>query len=224
MKKLAIFGKKVGMTQVFDDNGNLIPVTVIDVSGCVVTQIRTNDIDGYTAVQLGIGTRKPQNVNKARAGHFKKANTAPKAELHEIRLENGDDTTQLTLGATLAATMFQKGDRVDVKGISKGKGMQGPMKRYNFAGKDAGHGTSKYFRHVGSIGMHTYPGRVFKGKKMPGHMGSDNVTMQNILVFDVKAEDNLILLKGGVPGGKRGTIRIESAVKRPTPTDRTMIS
>jgi large subunit ribosomal protein L3 len=222
MKKLALLGRKVGMTQIFDDNGFLVPVTVIDTTGCVVTQIKTKEKDGYSAVQLGIGEKKPQNVNKAKAGHFKKANTAAKAELHEVRLAEGDDAAGVQLGATLACTMFQKGDRVDVKGISKGKGFQGPMKRHNFAGKDAGHGTSKYFRHVGSIGMHTYPGRVFPGKKMPGHMGTENVTVQNILVLDVKADENLILLRGGIPGGKRGVIYVQAAVKRPVPADRAL--
>jgi large subunit ribosomal protein L3 len=222
VKKLAILGRKVGMTQIFDDNGALVPVTVLDTTGCVVTQIKTKDKDGYAAVQLGIGERKPQNVNKAKAGHFKKANSPAKAELHEVRLDEGDEAGSLTLGATLACTMFQKGDRIDVKGISKGKGFQGVMKRHNFAGKDAGHGTSKYFRHPGSIGMHTYPGRVFKGKRMPGRMGGDNVTVQNILVLDVKADENLLLLRGAVPGGKRGVVYVQSAVKRATPAERSI--
>ncbi len=222
MKNHTILGRKVGMTQVFDEKGNLIAVTVVDTTGCTVTQIKTKDKDGYVAVQLGIGEKKPQNVNKAKAGHFKKANSPAKAELHEVRLDDKDEAAPLTLGATLAASMFEKGDRVDVKGISKGKGFQGPMKRHNFAGKDAGHGTSKYFRHVGSIGMHTYPGRVFKGKKMPGHMGTDNITVQNVLVHEVKADENLLLLRGGVPGGKRGVVYIQAAVKRKVPTERTL--
>lgn len=220
MKKLGILGRKVGMTQIFDENGALVPVTVVDTTGCVITQVKTKDKDGYVAVQLGVGERKPQNVTKAKAGHFKKANTAAKAELHELRLADTDDVAALKLGAAINCTLFQKGDRVDVRGISKGKGFQGPMKRHNFAGKDAGHGTSKYFRHVGSIGMHTYPGRVFPGKKMPGHMGNETVTVQNVLVVDVKADENLIVLRGGIPGGKRSVVFVQTAVRKPMPADR----
>ncbi len=221
MKKLAILGRKVGMTQIFDEVGNLVPVTVVDTTGCVVTQLKTKENDGYAAVQLGIGERKPQNVLKSEAGHFKKANTAAKTDLLEVRLEEGETPT-VALGATLNCAMFQKGDRVDVKGVSKGKGFQGPLKRHNFAGKDAGHGTSKYFRHVGSIGMHTYPGRVFKGKKMPGRMGTDNVTVQSMLVVDAKADENLILLRGGIPGGKRSVVYLQQAVKRKLTGERSL--
>lgn len=221
--RIGIFGRKVGMTQVFDEKGALVAATVIDTSDCVITQVKTKDKDGYVAIQVGVGNRKPQNVNKAATGHFKKANTAPKAQVQEIRLEDTDDVTALTAGTALSCGMFQKGDRVDVTGVSKGKGFQGPMKRHNFAGKNMTHGTSKYFRHGGSVGMHTYPGRVFKGKKMPGQMGSVTKTVQSVHVLESRPEENLLILRGGIPGGKRTFVLVRSAIKRPVPADRKLV-
>lgn len=209
-----ILGQKIGMTQIFDSTGNVVPITVLDTSGCVITQVKTKDNDGYCSLQLGIGSKKPQNISKPRAGLFKKAAVEGKRLLQEFRLGDTTDMTTFKAGQTLSASMFQKGDKVDVIGTSKGKGFQGVMKKYNFSGKPATHGTAKHFRHTGSIGMHTFPGRVFKNKKMPSRMGGDRKTLQNLEIVDVRPEQNLILIKGSVPGANKDTVLIRSAIKK----------
>lgn len=213
--RVGILGRKVGMTQIFDANGALVPVTVVDTTGCVVTQVKTKASDGYAALQVAIGERKPQNVSKAKAGHYKKAGTPARASLKEIRVTGDEEIAHLKAGQELAVSMFQKGDRVDVMGISKGRGFTGVMKRFGFSGKDAGHGTSKYFRHGGSNGSNTFPGRVLKNKGMPGHHGDSHETSQNLMVVDVLATEKLLLLRGAVPGPKTGVVVVQIAKKRP---------
>ena len=217
--KLGIVGKKVGMTQVFDENGNIIPVTVVDTSNCFVTQVKTKDSDGYTALQVAFGEKKPQNVGKAELGHFKKAGVQARAVTKELRLENTDDVTQIKPGQALSVGMFEKGDRVDVIGTSRGKGFQGVIKRWGFHGCDASHGGHKYFRHGGSNGSNTFPGKVLKNKGMPGHTGDVRCTMNNLKVVEVRPEQNLLLLKGAVPGADNGLLVIRTSnrsTKQPT--------
>ncbi len=204
-----ILGKKIGMTQVFTTNGKLIPVTVIEVEPNVVTQIKTVETDGYNAIQLGYETVKPKNSNKAKMGHTKKANTEPKRFLREIRGVNVED---YTLGQELNASVFTKGEVVDVSGISKGKGFQGVIKRYNQTRGPMGHG-SQYHRGVGSLGT-LLPMHVLKGKKLPGHMGNVMTTVQNLEVVDVDLENNVILVKGNVPGPKKSLVMIRTSVKK----------
>jgi large subunit ribosomal protein L3 len=206
--KIGILGRKVGMTQIFDEKGATVPVTVVHVGDCYVSQVKTKQTDGYTAVQLAYGERKPQNVDKARMGHFKKAGVQAKAHLAELRLRDSDDVTQLQVGQTLSASMFQQGDRVDAIGTIKGRGFTGVMKRLGYAGKDATHGTSKYFRHGGSNGTNTFPGRVLKNKGMPGHMGNVPRTCANLEVVGVLPEDGVLLLRGAVPGARNSTVMI----------------
>ena len=203
-----ILGKKIGMTQVFTKDGILVPVTVIEVEPNVVTQIKTNEKDGYEAVQLGTLTVKEKNATKASIGHTKKANTEPKRFLKEFRGVNVND---YTLGQVLDASVFTEGEIVDVTGISKGKGYQGVIKRYNQTRGPMGHG-SQYHRGVGSLGT-LLPMHVLKGKKLPGHMGNEQVTIQNLEVVKVILEDNIILVKGNVPGPKKSLVIIKSGVK-----------
>ncbi len=198
--RLGIFGKKVGMTQVFDENGMVHAVTVVDTSGCHITQVKTADKEGYAAIQVGINERKPQNMSKAMSGHLKKAGVAPLMQFGEIRFDDNQDMTQFKAGQRLMASMFATGDIIDVIGVTKGRGFTGVMKRLNFHGKHATHGTSKYFRHGGSNGSNTFPGRVLKNKGMPGHYGNENVTVPNLKIIDVKGDENLILVKGAIPG------------------------
>ncbi len=212
--RIGILGRKVGMTQVFDERGFLLPITVIDTTGCVISQVKTKDKDGYTAVQLAFGETKPQNVKKAKAGHFKKAGSAAKSFVKELRLEDTDDVAPLKAGTVLSAGLFQKGDFVDVTGTSRGRGFAGVMKRYNFHGKDATHGTHEYFRHPGSAGTNTFPGRIRKNQGMPGHMGDVKKTVQNMQVVDVKPEENLIFVCGAIPGPRQGRVVVRLAVKR----------
>ena len=193
-----ILGRKIGMTQVFTKNGKLIPVTVIEVEPNVVTQIKTVEKDGYDAIQLGAITVKEKNSNKAKIGHTKKANTAPKRFLKELRGVNVND---YTLGQTITADLFKEGEIVDVSGVSKGKGFQGVIKRYNQSRGPMGHG-SQYHRGVGSLGT-LLPMHVLKGKKLPGHMGNVATTIQNLEVVSVDLENNVILIKGNVPGPKK---------------------
>jgi len=221
--RLGIYGRKVGMTQIFDDNGGTVPITVIDTTGCVVTQVKTKASEGYNAIQVGFGKRKPQNVGKAAAGHFKKAGVEAKARVKEIRFEETTDLSQVKTGQVLTPSMFTKGDRVDVSGITKGYGFTGVMKRYGWSGKDATHGTSKYFRHGGSNGTNTFPGRVLKNHGMPGQWGNRLRTAQNLEVVDVRPEQNLILLRGAVPGPKQGMLLIRSTKKKKAPEGRTMV-
>lgn len=208
MKK-GILGKKVGMTQVFTKSGKLIPVTVVEVEPNVVTQIKTNEKDGYNAIQLGAVTVKEKSSNKAKIGHTNKANTTPKRFLKEIRGVNVED---YTLGQTIDASIFSEGEVVDVTGTSKGKGYQGVIKRWNQSRGPMGHG-SQYHRGVGSLGT-MLPMHVLKGKKMPGHMGNEQVTIQNLEVVQIDLENNVILIKGNVPGPKGSLVMIKTSVKK----------
>ena len=205
-----ILGKKIGMTQVFAKDGKLIPVTVVSVEPNVVMQIKTKETDGYEAIQLGFATKKEKHSTKAEMGHAKKANAAPKRFLKEIK---GVEVSNYELGQEIKCDVFEAGEIVDVTGTSKGKGFQGVIKRYNQSRGPMGHG-SQYHRGVGSLGT-MRPMRVFKGKKLPGHMGHVTVTMQNLEVVAVMKEENVILIKGNVPGAKKSLVIIKSAVKKP---------
>ena len=204
-----ILGKKVGMTQVFAKNGKLIPVTVVEVEPNVVTQIKTVEKDGYDAIQLGAITVREKVSNKPKTGHTNKANTAPKRFLKEIR---GVNVEEYTLGQVIDASIFKEGELVDVSGISKGKGFQGVIKRYNQSRGPMGHG-SQYHRGVGSLGT-MLPMHVLKGKKLPGHMGNVASTIQNLEVVAVDLENNVILIKGNVPGPKKSLVMIKTSVKK----------
>lgn len=208
MKK-AILTTKVGMTQIFNENGSLIPVTVLQAGPCVVTQIKTVENDGYTAVQVGYGDIREILVNKPRKGHFAKAGVANKKHLKEFKFENAAD---YAVGQEIKADIFAEGDRVDATAKSKGKGFQGAIKRYGQSRGPMAHG-SKFHRHAGSNGAATTPGRVFKGKHMPGHMGHVKVTVQNLEVVRVDAEKNIILVKGAVPGPKKSLVMLKNTVK-----------
>ena len=205
----ALIGKKIGMTQIFDANGNVVPVTVVEAGPCSVVMKKTVENDGYEAVQLGFGDVKVQRVNKPMKGHFDKAGTAPKKSLREFRL---DDQSSLNVGDILKADVFAVGDRVDISGRSKGKGFAGVIKRHNQARGRMTHG-SHYHRRVGSMSACSSPSRVFKTKNLPGHMGSENVTIQNLEIVRVDAERNLLLVKGAVPGPKGGVVTVKSSVK-----------
>lgn len=212
--RIGILGRKVGMTSVFDEKGSLVPITVIDTTGCVISQVKTKDKDGYTAIQLAFGESKPQNVNKAEAGHFKKASSPVKSFIKELRLEDTDDVAPIKIGTELSVGMFKKGDIVDVTGTTRGRGFAGVIKRFGFHGKHATHGTHEYFRHPGSAGTNTFPGRIMKNKGMPGHMGDVQMTTQNHTVIDVKPEENLLFISGGLPGARNGEMIVRLAVKR----------
>lgn len=205
-----IIGKKIGMTQLFDENGKVIPVTVIEAGPCAVVQKKSVESDGYEAVQLGFGEVSAKKVNKAAAGHFKKADVAPKRTLREFRLE---DISGMNVGDILKADVFAAGDKVDVAGFSKGKGYQGAIKRWNCHRLRESHGTGPVARHAGSNGPISDPSRVFPGKHLPGHMGFERVTVQNLTVVKVDAENNLIAIKGAVPGAKGTIITICDSVK-----------
>ena len=204
-----ILGTKVGMTQVFTTSGKLIPVTVIEVKPNVVTQIKTVANEGYDAIQLGYETVKPKASNKEKMGHTNKANTEPKRFLREIR---GVNTSDYELGQEIKADIFTKGEVVDVTGVSKGKGFQGVIKRHNQSRGPMGHG-SQYHRGVGSLGT-MLPMHVLKGKKLPGHMGNETTTIQNLEIVDVDLENNVILVKGNVPGPKKSLVMIKTSVKK----------
>ena len=208
MKK-AILGTKIGMTQIFDESGKVIPVTVVLAGPCTVVQKKTTETDGYDAVQVGFGEVKEKNLNKPMKGHFAKADTAAKKYLREFRL---DDISSLNVGDEIKADIFEAGEKVDVTGISKGKGFAGPMKRWNLHRGPMAHG-SGYHRGSGSMGACSSPGRVMKGKKLPGHMGVDRVTVQNLEIVKVDAEENIILIKGAVPGNKGGLVTVKNSVK-----------
>ena len=208
MKK-AILTTKVGMTQVFSEDGVLTPVTVLQAGPCVVTQVKTVENDGYSAVQVGFGDIREKLVNKLKKGHFAKAGVTAKRFLKEFRLE---DAESYTLGQEIKADVFAAGDKVDATAKSKGKGFQGAIKRHGQSRGPMAHG-SKYHRHAGSNGSATTPGRVFKGKHMPGHMGAVRVTVQNLEVVSVDAEKNLILVKGAVPGPKKSLVMLKESVK-----------
>ena len=209
MKK-GIIGKKIGMTQIFDESGKVIPVTVIEAGPCVVVQKKTAENDGYEAVQLGYGDVKVTRVNKPMKGHFDKADVACKKELKEFRLE---DCASVNVGDILKADTFAVGDMVDVSGTSKGNGFQGTIKRHNNSRLKETHGSGPVHRHAGSMGACSSPSRIFKGKGMPGQMGNEKVTVQNLEVVKIDAENNLIALKGAIPGPKGGIVSIVDSVK-----------
>ena len=209
MKK-GIIGKKLGMTQLFDQNGNIVPVTVIQAGPCVVTQIKTAENGGYEAIQVGFGDLKASKVNKPLKGHFDKADVAPKRVLREFRL---DDISSYNVGDLIKVDVFEEGERVDVTGRSKGKGFSGVIKRWNFSRLKMSHGTGPVARRGGSIGAAATPSRVFKGKKMAGRMGFERVTVQNLTIVKVDAENNIIAVKGAVPGPKGGIVVLSDSVK-----------
>lgn len=208
MKK-GILATKVGMTQIFDENGNLIPVTVLQAGPCVVTQIKTEDNDGYSAIQVGFMDKRPKLVNKPLKGQFDKAGVPYKRYLREFKFENA---SEYEVGQEIKADIFQVGDHIDATAISKGKGFQGAIKRHGQSRGPMTHG-SKYHRHAGSNGAASDPSKVFKGKKMPGQMGNKRVTVQNLEVVQVDVENNLLLIKGAVPGPRKSMVTIKETVK-----------
>ena len=205
-----IVGKKIGMTQLFDESGKMIPVTVVEAGPCVVVQKKTTENDGYEAVQIGFGDISDKAVNKPRKGHFAKAGVANKRELREFRLA---DCSVLSVGDIIKADTFAVGDAIDVVGISKGKGYAGTIKRYNFGRLKETHGSGPVARHQGSLGACSDPSRVMKGKKLPGHLGAERVTVQNLEIVKIDAENNLIAIKGAIPGPKGGVVSICDSVK-----------
>jgi large subunit ribosomal protein L3 len=216
MMRTGLIAQKLGMTRVFDDTGNHIPVTVLKLDGCDVVDQRTMDRDGYTAVQLGTGTAKPKRVSKAMRGHFAKAKVEPRRKLVEFRVS---EDALLDVGTRLAVDHFVSGQYVDVTGTSIGKGFAGSMKRHNFGGLRATHGVSISHRSHGSTGQCQDPGKVFKGKKMAGHMGAERVTTQNLRVVTTDGDEGLILIEGAVPGSKGGYVLIRDAIKKALPDD-----
>lgn len=207
MEKIML-GKKIGMTQIFDSEGKMVPVTVVEAGPCTVIQIKDSKNDGYDAIQIGYGSIKEKNVTNPLKGHYAKANTKPLRYLREFRMEN---TAEYTAGQEFSVEVFEAGDLVDVSGVTKGKGFQGAIKRHGFSRGPMAHG-SRYHRRTGSLGA-LGPNRVFKGKKLPGHMGSLKVTIQNLEIVKVVAEQNLLLVKGSIPGAKKSFITIKKAVK-----------
>ena len=205
-----IIGKKMGMTQIFDENGKVVPVTVVEAGPCTVVQKKTVESDGYVAVQLGYGDISAKKVSKPAKGHFDKADVAPKRTLREFRL---DDISAMNVGDILKADVFAVGDRIDVVGTSKGKGYVGAIKRWNQHRLRESHGTGPVARHAGSMGSCSTPSRVFKGKRLPGHLGAERVTIQNLKVVKVDAENNLIAIKGAIPGPKGSVVCISDSVK-----------
>lgn len=206
-----LIGKKIGMTQLFDENGKVIPVTVIEAGPCAVTQKKTMENDGYAAIQIGFGDMKAHRVNKPMKGHFAKSDVAPKKTLKEFRLEDCDS---VNVGDILKADIFAAGDKIDVVGTSKGKGTAGAIKRWNFSRLKETHGTGPNARHAGSLGACSDPSRVFKGKKLAGHLGAEKVTIQNLDVVKVDVENNLIAIKGAIPGPRGGIVVITDNVKK----------
>ncbi|OIS17586.1 50S ribosomal protein L3 [Corynebacterium diphtheriae] len=205
-----ILGTKLGMTQIFDEDNRVIPVTVVEAGPCVVTQIRTVETDGYNAIQIAYGEIDPRKANKPAAGHFKKAGVTPRRHVAEIRM---DDVSGYELGQDMTVEIFEGINFVDVTGTTKGKGYAGAMKRHGFAGQGAAHGNQAAHRRVGGIGACATPGRVFKGTRMAGRMGSDRVTTQNLKVQKIDADANLILIKGAIPGVRGGIVTVKTAVK-----------
>jgi len=208
---VGIVGRKCGMTRVFTDQGVSVPVTVIEVEPNRITQVKTTETDGYSAVQVAVGERRASRITKAEAGHYAKANSVAGRALVEFRSEGVDEPFEV--GGALSLDRFEAGQVVDVTGTSKGKGFQGVIKRWHFHMQDATHGNSRSHRAPGSIGQNQSPGRVFKGKKMCGHMGDERVTVQNLVVVRVDAERNLMLIKGAIPGAPGGDVIIRPAVK-----------
>lgn len=209
--KMGLLGQKMGMTQIFAADGVRVPVTVLRAGPCVVLQKKTPERDGYTALQLGFDEKPPRVTGRPGAGHFAAAKTTPKRFVREVRL---DEPSALEVGQTvMPGEVFKQGDRVDVIGTSKGKGFQGVLRRYHFKGNRASHGTHEYFRHPGSIGCRLTPGRTHKGKRMPGHMGNARRTSQNLLVVDLVPEENLVLVRGAVPGPNGGYVILRATRK-----------
>jgi large subunit ribosomal protein L3 len=213
LPRTGVLAKKVGMTRFFDTDGTHVPVTVLTLDGCQVVAQRTEEKDGYVALQLGAGAKKAKNTTQPLRGHFAKALVEPKAVLAEFRVQ---PDALIEVGAEITADHFLPGQRVDIQGVTKGKGFAGAMKRWNFGGMRATHGVSVSHRAHGSTGQRQDPGKVFKGKKMAGHLGSEHVTTQNLQVFRVDAERGLIMIKGAVPGAEGSWVRVQDAIKRPT--------
>ena len=214
--RTGLIAKKLGMSRIFKDDGTHVPVTVLHLDAVQVVDTRTVERDGYAAVQLGIGTPKVKNVSKANRGHFARVKVEPKRKLVEFRVA---EDAVLEAGATLSAAHFVVGQKVDVTGTSRGKGFAGGMKRWNFRGLEASHGVSVSHRSLGSTGNRQDPGRTFKNKKMPGHLGQERVTTLNLEVALVDAEKNLLMIRGAIPGGKNGFVLVRDAVKKPRHVD-----
>ncbi len=211
-ENMGLLGYKVGMTQIYKSN-SVVPVTVIDVSNNTVLRVKTEDSkDGYNAVQVGIGDRKEKHTSKPMQGVFKNLEISPKRDIREIRV-SAKEAKNFTQGQALDVGIFKEGQKVDITGTSKGRGFAGVMKKYNFKGFIRSHGTHEYFRHGGSIGTRLTPGHVIKGKKMPGHMGAERVTVQNLTVVKMDTERNLLFIRGGIPGANKGLVLIRHAVK-----------
>ncbi len=206
----AIIGKKVGMTQIFDEKGRFVPVTVVEAGPCVVSMKKTVETDGYAAVQMGYGDLKPHKVNKPMKGHFDKANVAPKRYLKEFKFE---DMNAYNVGDIIKANVFEVGNKIDVTGKSKGKGFAGVIKRWNFHRLKETHGSGPCVRDGGSMGCCSSPSRVFKGKKMAGHLGAEKVTVQNLEIVKIDADNNLIAIKGAIPGPNNGIVVLKDSVK-----------
>ena len=213
-EKTGLLGRKLGMTQIYNKDGAVQPVTIIEVAGNTVLRVKSDDSkDGYNAIQLGFDEKKPSLTNKPDAGHFEKSGVSPKRLVREIRL-GADDLAKFTVGQELSAKdIFTEGEKVDVTGTSKGRGFTGVMKRYNFRGFIRSHGTHEYFRHGGSIGTRLTPGHVIKGKKMPGQHGNKRAVVQNLVLVKIDAERNLLFVRGGVPGPNGGYVMVRRAVK-----------
>jgi large subunit ribosomal protein L3 len=209
-RTLGIIGRKIGMTQIFLEDGSVVPATIVEVGPCRVIQKKTKERDGYNALQLGFLPKNERRLNKPLLGHFKKAAVNPYSLLKEFRVE---DVAGYELGQEVTLGLFKPGDVVDVTGLSKGKGFTGVIKRHGFHGANASRGTHEYFRHGGSVGSAAYPAHTFKGMKMPGHKGNQRVTLQNIKIVEVKEDQNLILLRGGIPGARNGWVLIRNATK-----------
>ena len=209
-----LMGKKVGMTQVFTEDGNVVPVSVIDVTSCVVVGKRTPEVDQYSALIVGLGERKEKHLSKAQIGSFKKAGAKPTRYVKEFRV-TPEEAAKFTVGDAVKPEMFEKGQLVDVTGVTKGRGFAGVIKRWNFKGSlTKTHGTHEYQRHPGAIGQRKTPGRVYPNKKMPGHYGVEQVTTQNLEVVEVIAERGLLLVKGAIPGHNEGVVLVHSSVKK----------
>jgi large subunit ribosomal protein L3 len=209
-----ILGKKLGMTTLFDKDGNALPVTLVEAGPCTVVQVKTDKTDGYRALQLGFDEKRPKSTTKALQKHFQKANTTPKRFVLEVQIPK-DSTAEFKPGQVIKLDeIFKVGDRVDVAGWSKGRGFQGVFKRWNFKGADSGHGTHEFFRHGGSIGTNTKPGHTLKGRKMPGHLGNERMTMLSLTIAEILPEQNFIFITGSVPGVKNGYLIVRHAVKK----------
>lgn len=206
-----IIGKKIGMTQIFDEAGKVIPVTVVEAGPCVIVQKKTVENDGYASIQIGFGDIRDKNVMKPLKGHYAKAGVAPRRTLKEFRL---DDMSEMNVGDILKADTFAVGDIIDASGVSKGKGYQGTIKRYNYSRLKETHGTGPVHRHSGSLGACSSPSRIYKGTHLPGHMGAEQVTIQNLEIVKVDAENNLIAIRGAVPGPKGGLVVLTDCIKK----------